>query len=74
MAAPAGFGKTTLMTEWAAARRGTTGELGLAWFHDLQVPRGGEATPLVANGVLYVTEPWSVVQALDARTGKPLWS
>jgi PQQ-dependent dehydrogenase (methanol/ethanol family) len=52
---------------------GNVGELGLAWFHELEVPRGGEATPLVANGVLYVTEPWSVVQALDARTGKPLW-
>jgi PQQ-dependent dehydrogenase (methanol/ethanol family) len=48
-------------------------ELGLAWFHDLQVPRGAEATPLMANGVLYVTEPWSVVQALDAKTGKPIW-
>lgn len=32
-------------------------ELGLAWFHDLEVPRGAEATPLMANGVLYVTEP-----------------
>ena len=27
----------------------------------------------MANGVLYVTEPWSVVQALDARTGKRIW-
>ncbi|MGQ0428451.1 MAG: PQQ-dependent dehydrogenase, methanol/ethanol family [Gammaproteobacteria bacterium] len=49
------------------------GQLGLAWWHDIQVPRGAEATPLVANGVIYITEPWSIVQALDARTGKPLW-
>ena len=49
------------------------GELGLAWSHDLEIPRGAEATPLVANGLLYVTEPWSVVQALDAKTGKPIW-
>lgn len=48
-------------------------ELGLAWSFDLGVPRGAEATPLVAGGVIYITEPWSVVQALDAKTGKPIW-
>jgi PQQ-dependent dehydrogenase (methanol/ethanol family) len=48
-------------------------DLGLAWSFDLAAPRGAEATPLVANGVLFLTEPWSVVQALDARTGKRLW-
>ena len=48
-------------------------ELGLAWSFDLGASRGAEATPLVADGVLYVTEPWSVVQALDAKTGKPIW-
>ncbi len=48
-------------------------ELGLAWSFDVAAPRGAEATPLIANGVLYVTEPWSVVQALDAKTGKPIW-
>ncbi len=47
--------------------------LGLAWSFDVAAPRGAEATPLIANGVLYVTEPWSVVQALDAKTGKPIW-
>ena len=47
--------------------------LGLAWFHDLESPRGAEATPLVSNGVIYVTEPWSVVLALDARNGLPIW-
>jgi PQQ-dependent dehydrogenase (methanol/ethanol family) len=52
---------------------GNVGELGLAWSYDIPAPRGAEATPLVANGVLYVTEPWSVVVALDAKTGKLLW-
>ena len=47
--------------------------LGLAWSWDLPVARGAEATPLMASGVLYISEPWSVVQALDAKTGKPLW-
>jgi PQQ-dependent dehydrogenase (methanol/ethanol family) len=48
-------------------------QLGLAWSFDLAAPRGAEATPLVADGVIYITEPWSVVQALDAKTGKPIW-
>ena len=35
--------------------------------------RGQEATPLVVDGVLYVTTAWSKVFALDAKTGKQLW-
>ncbi len=48
--------------------------LGLAWSFDLGSDRGVEATPLVADGVLYVTGPWSVVHALDAATGRRLWT
>src|SRR5690606_20876592 len=47
--------------------------LGLAWYYDTGEVRGHEATPLVANGVLYATTPWSNVFALDARTGEALW-
>lgn len=49
-------------------------ELGLAWSFDLNTPRGIEATSLVVDGVMYTTSAWSIVHALDARTGKPLWS
>src|SRR5262245_15296594 len=37
--------------------------------------RGGvqEATPLFANGTLYGITNWSVVFAVDARTGKEKW-
>jgi quinohemoprotein ethanol dehydrogenase len=48
--------------------------LGLAWSYDLESTRGVEATPLVADGVMYVTAPWSVVHAIDARTGGRLWT
>jgi len=48
--------------------------LGLAWSYDLESQRGVEATPLVANGVMYVTASWSVVHAIDARTGRRLWT
>jgi quinohemoprotein ethanol dehydrogenase len=47
--------------------------LGLAWTFDTGSYRGLEATPLVKDGVLYATASWSVVFALDARTGKELW-
>jgi quinohemoprotein ethanol dehydrogenase len=48
--------------------------LGLAWSFDLETERGIEATSLVVDGVMYTTSAWSIVYALDARTGKLLWS
>lgn len=47
--------------------------LGLAWTYEMGADRGVEATPLVANGVMYVTGPWSIVYAINALTGKELW-
>jgi PQQ-dependent dehydrogenase (methanol/ethanol family) len=45
-----------------------------AWTADLGTPTGSiEATPIVANGLMYVTGPWSTVVALDARTGAIRW-
>ncbi len=50
------------------------GQLGLAWRYDLDTAhRAQESTPLVIDGVMYVTSAWSKVFALDARTGKELW-
>ena len=48
-------------------------ELGLAWYFDMFTDRGVEATPLMVDGVLYVTSAWSIVYALDARSGELLW-
>jgi quinohemoprotein ethanol dehydrogenase len=48
--------------------------LGLAWSLDLGTTRGVEATPLFVDGVLYTTAPWSVVYAVDARSGAVLWT
>jgi quinohemoprotein ethanol dehydrogenase len=48
--------------------------LGLAWSYNLESTRGVEATPLVVDGIMYVTASWSVVHAVDARTGKRLWT
>jgi len=49
-------------------------ELGLAWSFDLGTSRGIEATPIVYDGVIYVTSTWNIVHALDAKSGAPLWS
>ncbi len=53
--------------------RATVKDLGLAWSYDLPENRGIEATPLVADGVMYTTSSWSIVRAFDAKTGKLLW-
>ena len=49
------------------------GELGLAWYVDKPERRGIEATPLVIDGRMYTTSAWSIVYALDAKTGAELW-
>jgi quinohemoprotein ethanol dehydrogenase len=52
---------------------GNVGKLGRAWTYNLESTRGVEATPIVVDGIMYVTASWSVVHALDVRTGKRLW-
>ena len=48
--------------------------LGLAWSYDFNTQRGIEATSLVIDGVMYTTSSWSIVHALDARSGEHLWT
>jgi len=48
-------------------------ELDLAWSFKFSTARGMEATPLMHQGVLYVSTGWAHVHALDARTGEELW-
>jgi quinohemoprotein ethanol dehydrogenase len=53
---------------------GNVSRLGLAWSYDVG-PGGGnqEATPLVFDGTIYSITNWSIVFAVDARTGKERW-
>ncbi|MEM9177586.1 MAG: PQQ-dependent dehydrogenase, methanol/ethanol family [Myxococcota bacterium] len=53
---------------------GNVDGLGLAWSFDLETERGVEATSIVVDGVMYATSAWSIVHALDARTGEKLWT
>ena len=49
-------------------------KVGLVWSRELGTNRGLEATPLVVNSMIYTTGEWSVVYALDAKTGQLLWT
>ncbi|MEM7570969.1 MAG: PQQ-binding-like beta-propeller repeat protein, partial [Pseudomonadota bacterium] len=51
----------------------TVSNLKLAWYADLDTTRGQEATPIVVDGVMYMTSAWSKVHAFDVRTGELLW-
>ena len=52
----------------------TISQLGLAWFADLDTARGQEATPLMHDGLLYISTAWSMVKAYDAKTGALKWA
>ena len=44
-----------------------------AWVYQIEARHKFETTPLVVDGVMYITEPPSDATALDVRTGRPLW-
>lgn len=53
---------------------GNVKDLGLVWSYNLESTRGVQATPLVVDGIMYVTASWSIVHAIDVRSGKRLWT
>jgi quinohemoprotein ethanol dehydrogenase len=68
--------------DWAGSRfsrltdikKANAGELGLAWEYDLGTARVQEATPVVIDGVMYTSGNLGRVYALDAASGKELWT
>lgn len=71
------YGFTQGETRYSPLNQITTaniGRLGLAWTYNIGNGGGGqEATPLFFNGTLYSITNWSIVYAVDARTGKEKW-
>jgi alcohol dehydrogenase (cytochrome c) len=47
-------------------------KLGIAWMAPMSQSRG-ESSPVVVDGIMYVTG-WNEIYALDATTGRQLWS
>lgn len=52
---------------------GNVGDLGLAWTVEFDTARGQEATPLVIDGIVYLTTAWSKAMAIDGASGRVLW-
>lgn len=52
---------------------GNVDDLGLAWSTELPIPDGIAGTPIVVDGVLFISGAHSLVYALDAETGRILW-
>src|SRR5213075_1182513 len=48
-------------------------DLQLAWGWSRNEGAANEPTPIVHNGILYLTNTMNVVQALDARSGELIW-
>jgi len=44
-----------------------------AWIFTTEVKESMETSPIVVNGVMYVTTSFSHVYALDAKTGQQIW-
>jgi alcohol dehydrogenase (cytochrome c) len=44
-----------------------------AWMFQTEVKESMETTPIVVNGIMYVTTSFSHVHAIDARTGEEIW-
>ncbi len=49
-------------------------KLKLKWIFQMQILEKVQTTPLVVDGVMYLTQPGNGVVALDARTGRTFWS
>jgi quinohemoprotein ethanol dehydrogenase len=64
---------TTYYSPLSSINSGNVEALGFAWQFKTGASRGMEATPVVADGVLYTSGPWGVVYALDAADGRLLW-
>ncbi|MCZ4129770.1 PQQ-dependent dehydrogenase, methanol/ethanol family [Stutzerimonas balearica] len=63
----------TRFSPLAQIDRSNVGRLGMAWQFRFDRPRGVQATPLMVGETLYVSGPWGVVYALDARNGELRW-
>ena len=48
-------------------------DLRVKWVYQMNTQAPVETTPVVFDGIMYVTEPPSTVIALDPKTGKSLW-
>src|SRR5262245_12259224 len=53
---------------------GNVGKLRVAWMRQVNELDTFETSPIVVDGTIFITEPPNIVAALDARSGRSLWS
>jgi PQQ-dependent dehydrogenase (methanol/ethanol family) len=53
--------------------RSNVGRLRPAWIFQTEVRESMETSPIIVNGIMYVTTSFNHVYALNARTGEELW-
>ncbi len=70
----AGSYKSQRYTQLDQINKQNVTQLKPAWVYQLRAGGVFETSPVVVDGVMYMTEPPSTVTALDVRTGRPLWS
>lgn len=52
---------------------GNVGKLRPAWIFQTEIVASLETSPIVVNGIMYVTTSFNHVYALNARTGEEIW-
>jgi alcohol dehydrogenase (cytochrome c) len=57
----------------AQINRGNVAKLRPAWIFQTDLMESMETSPIIVNGIMYVTTSFDHVYALDARTGEELW-
>ena len=71
------YGKDYGNTRYTRSKKITSQNVGALvprWVYQTGGPIGSfETTPLVVDGVMYLTTPFNHAIALDARTGKQIW-
>lgn len=71
-----GYGRVATESHYSPLseiNRETVSRLRLAWSQDLDAT-SANATPVAVDGILYVASGYSLVYAIDARSGKRLWN
>ena len=66
--------QSTRYSTLAQITRANVNKLKTAWIYQVRSHDKLEASPLVFDGIMYISEPASDVTALDLRTGRPIWS
>jgi alcohol dehydrogenase (cytochrome c) len=72
------YGRDYTNQRWSPLAQINTGNvqnLRVSWIYQTGISRLGsfENSPIVVDGVMYVTTPYNVAMAIDARNGKELW-